>query len=165
MTARHQLLWYSIAIGIVILVLSSAYTVWHSHQIQNTVCLEVSKLGGTFTSASARQRKQTGKSSRRLLRRLSNPVAEIDLSEDTWTRVERAATRTYPVVTDADLKILQLTPTLKSLSLGGMPITDASIDTIVSLVQLEELDLQETKISEAGLQRIQDALPECKIRN
>jgi hypothetical protein len=42
-------------------------------------------------------------------------------------------------------------------------VGDAAIDTIVSMSQLEVLNLYHTLVTESGVQRIKSALPKCRV--
>lgn len=58
---------------------------------------------------------------------------------------------------------LELLPTLKALSLKGSPITDAGLEHLRGLSQLQELDCQWTKVTDGGIESLQQHLPECRI--
>jgi hypothetical protein len=42
-------------------------------------------------------------------------------------------------------------------------VTDAGLKELKELKQLQSLDLRYTKVTEAGVKDLQDALPECRI--
>tara|TARA_B100000686_G_scaffold112482_1_gene120058 strand:+ start:247 stop:1641 length:1395 start_codon:yes stop_codon:yes gene_type:complete len=69
-----------------------------------------------------------------------------------------------PQITDQGVVHLAQLEKLKSLNLIGAKITDRSVELLVSLKRLEHLILTETEISVAGLQRLRQALPRCKIQ-
>ena len=43
-------------------------------------------------------------------------------------------------------------------------ITDAGLEHLKGLTNLEELDLRWTKVTDAGVAKLQQALPNCEIR-
>ena len=51
-----------------------------------------------------------------------------------------------------------------TLSLGKWKITDAGLVHLKGLTKLQELDLHNTKITNAGIADLQKALPNCQIR-
>ncbi len=61
------------------------------------------------------------------------------------------------------LRRLKDMPDLRNLDLDGMNITDADLQYILPLVQLRHLNLSYTKVTGAGVKRLQEALPNCKI--
>ena len=69
-----------------------------------------------------------------------------------------------PQITDQGVVHLSQLKELKSLNFIGAKINDRSVELLVSLKRLEHLVLTETEISVAGLQRLRQALPRCKIQ-
>jgi hypothetical protein len=65
-------------------------------------------------------------------------------------------------ITDAGISQLPGLP-LRWLGLNGTMISDASVPYLAKLEQLERLDVEETRLSEAGLVRLAQALPNCQI--
>lgn len=70
----------------------------------------------------------------------------------------------YTEITDAGLKHLERLTNLRYLSLCNTQVTDAGVRNITRLTNLEGLDLKHTHITEDGLKKLQEALPNCKIR-
>ncbi|MEQ1751599.1 MAG: hypothetical protein ABL974_19410, partial [Prosthecobacter sp.] len=73
-----------------------------------------------------------------------------------------------PNVRDADVVVLVAAlPDLEELTLGEnnnpAPITDAALDELAKLKKLKGLYLKETKVSAAALEKLQKALPDCKL--
>tara|TARA_Y100000593_G_C4159696_1_gene261374 strand:+ start:163 stop:705 length:543 start_codon:yes stop_codon:yes gene_type:complete len=66
-------------------------------------------------------------------------------------------------ITDAGLKEVAKCGRLNVLRLRATPITDAGLKELAKLKQLAELDLCQTHVTEAGVARLQKALPKCKI--
>jgi Leucine-rich repeat (LRR) protein len=74
-------------------------------------------------------------------------------------------------ITDDGLKHLKKLTALRSLSLGappdhfggGNPITDAGIEHLKGLTKLEDLNIRHTQVTNAGVKRLQEALPKLKI--
>jgi hypothetical protein len=66
-------------------------------------------------------------------------------------------------VTDADLEHLEAVGNLQGLSLSDTEITDEGLKHLVGLTNLRHLDLLGTKVTPEGVERLQEALPECKI--
>jgi serine/threonine protein kinase len=68
-----------------------------------------------------------------------------------------------PSLTDLFAKNLAELKQLKRLSLAGSGLGDAGIKHLEGLTNLEALDLRQTKVTAAGIDRLQKALPKCKI--
>jgi hypothetical protein len=71
-------------------------------------------------------------------------------------------------VSNADLKHLAplgFLPRLESLDLSGTQITDEGLEDLVGLKQLHYLGLRETRVTEAGVERLRKALPNCLIEH
>jgi hypothetical protein len=67
-------------------------------------------------------------------------------------------------ISDSGLKYLKDLSGLQSLDLWDTQVTDAGLADLQSLTQLRELELPLTnRISDAGIDEIQRALPKCKI--
>ncbi|MEZ5942636.1 MAG: hypothetical protein R3C18_14680 [Planctomycetaceae bacterium] len=64
---------------------------------------------------------------------------------------------------DEDLMFLDELSEVRALSLFRNPITDASVVRLSRLKQLEYLDVRQTKITQAGLDKLQSSLPECVL--
>jgi hypothetical protein len=45
------------------------------------------------------------------------------------------------------------------------PVTDAGLEHLKALRQLQRLDLKETKVTADGVKKLQQALPNCKIEH
>ncbi len=54
-------------------------------------------------------------------------------------------------------------PQLEDLTLRGSNVTDASLENLKGMFQLRVLCLSETKVTDAGVAKLQQALPNCKI--
>jgi len=52
---------------------------------------------------------------------------------------------------------------LQFLYLAGTKINDDRLENLNALTQLQGLELGKTKVSEAGIEKLQKALPNCKI--
>ena len=70
----------------------------------------------------------------------------------------------YAAITDADLAYLDQLPDLRILNLNNCNITDRSVERIVLLDKLELLLIQDAMITDAGIDRLREELPDCKIR-
>jgi internalin A len=72
-------------------------------------------------------------------------------------------------ITDDGLKQLEKLTALRSLSLDAPlfgsrnPITDKGLDHLRGLTNLENLDISDTTVTNAGVKRLQQALPKLKI--
>jgi Leucine-rich repeat (LRR) protein len=66
-------------------------------------------------------------------------------------------------VSDEGLAQLGKWTRLVELSLYGSPITDAGLKHLAGLTNLRLLNLVNTKVSNEGVQRLQQALPNCQI--
>jgi serine/threonine protein kinase/WD40 repeat protein len=70
---------------------------------------------------------------------------------------------TQTAITDNGISGLSKFSNLASLGLANLSITDAAIPTLISLTKLKSLGIVNTKITPAGRQKLQDALPSCRI--
>jgi hypothetical protein len=52
---------------------------------------------------------------------------------------------------------------LRELGLDHTEVTDAAVPLLVPLAGLKSLDLYHTKISQEGVKRVREALPECRV--
>ena len=52
---------------------------------------------------------------------------------------------------------------LEYLDLNGTKVTDAGLVHLEGLTKLEELHLVGTKVTDAGVKQLQQALPNCRI--
>jgi Leucine-rich repeat (LRR) protein len=68
-----------------------------------------------------------------------------------------------PTLTDLLANNLAELKQLKRLSLAGSGLSDTGIRHLEGLTSLESLDLRKTKVTAAGIERLQKALPQCKI--
>jgi hypothetical protein len=69
----------------------------------------------------------------------------------------------YTQVTDAGLVHLRGLSQLRLLTLGGTKVTDAGLVHVQGLSQLQELGLGDTNVTDQGIEKLQQALPKCKI--
>jgi hypothetical protein len=53
---------------------------------------------------------------------------------------------------------------LQTLNLGGTGVSDKGLKVLAGLRPLSSLDMRDTKVTDAGLKELRDALPNCKIR-
>ena len=67
-------------------------------------------------------------------------------------------------VTDAGLESLKGLDELLELRLDNTKVTDAGLEHIKGLTQLERLYLDGTKVTDEGVKKLQQALPNCKIK-
>ena len=66
-------------------------------------------------------------------------------------------------VTDAGLEHLKWLTQLQSLDLWGTKVSDAGLVRLKGLTELQWLDLWETQVTDAGVKDLQRALPHCKV--
>jgi hypothetical protein len=66
-------------------------------------------------------------------------------------------------ITDGGLAALRGKTSLKFLGLGSTNVTDAAVPHLVTLTGLTSLELSGTKVTEAGLRRLREALPRCEV--
>lgn len=69
----------------------------------------------------------------------------------------------YTQITDAGLVHLRGQSQLHNLYLQGTQVSDAGLAHLRGLYQLRWLDLEGTQVTDDGVQRLQKALPQCKI--
>ena len=63
----------------------------------------------------------------------------------------------------ADIPRLLGVPVLKRLDLSGTQITDAGLAYLKDFAELETLDVRNTRVTAAGIQGLQKALPRLRI--
>ncbi len=66
-------------------------------------------------------------------------------------------------LTDKGLKLLEPLKNLEYLNIYGNPITDSSVESLQKLSGLKKLYLWKTNISEAGILKVKDSLPNLTI--
>ncbi len=66
-------------------------------------------------------------------------------------------------ITDAAMPVISQLSKLERLNLFGVPITDASVDHLLALPHLKKVYLWKTQLSEDGLAKIKESLPECEV--
>ena len=66
-------------------------------------------------------------------------------------------------ITDKGLPHLVKLTNLKYLSLQQCPVTDQSIDTLAQFTSLQEINLWNTWVSKQGAEKLQLALPNCRV--
>ncbi|MFG0263623.1 MAG: hypothetical protein ACF8AM_00560 [Rhodopirellula sp. JB055] len=81
------------------------------------------------------------------LLRGANQLRELDLS---YTSIDDSALKTIPL-------------SVSTLWLTGTNLTNQAIDTLVALPRLQTLDIQRTKITEQGRQRLRQLKPNCQL--
>ena len=70
-----------------------------------------------------------------------------------------------PLLVDSQVAELAALTSLESLTLFGTDASDGSILSLAQLRGLRELDVSKSQLSPAGLQRLQAALPDCRIQS
>ena len=68
-------------------------------------------------------------------------------------------------VADNDLRQLKGLSNLRALWLTGTPITDKGLKYLNGLENLRELSLVSTDVTDKGIEKLQKALPNCKIHH
>ena len=79
-----------------------------------------------------------------------------------WVRFRGSS---YAVDADAGLQHLKGLESLKILYLGSTKVSDAGLEHLKGLENLESLDLSYTNVTYNGVKKLQQALPNCKIRS
>jgi len=91
-----------------------------------------------------------------------------NLSNDELQQVARLRRLRYVMleavpIDGRGLRHLASLPRLEEISAHRCGITDNTVDGLLELQSLRVLGIQETRLTDAGRQRIHDALPECKV--
>src|SRR5690349_19632637 len=68
-------------------------------------------------------------------------------------------------INDTWLARLKESPTLSFLDLISTKISDAGLKHLMGLKNLRRLDLSFTKVTRRGVEKLQKALPKCRIRH
>ncbi len=66
-------------------------------------------------------------------------------------------------VAEAMLFALKDLPDLRALDLSQAPVNDSDMEHVMPLKQLRQLDLTDSNVTDAGVAKLQQALPNCKI--
>ena len=74
-----------------------------------------------------------------------------------------ALENTHPPTTDVGLEHLKALRHLKELYLGDTQVTDAGLEYLKGLSELQVLYLNNTLVTAVGVDRLQKALPKCRI--
>ena len=90
------------------------------------------------------------------------PWLRTGLGEDFLTNIVGVGLTNAPI-TDAWLEHLEGMPQLQWLYLDDTGITDGGLKHLVGLTRLQELDLRGTQVTDDGVAKLQQALPNCKI--
>ncbi len=69
-----------------------------------------------------------------------------------------------PELTEADLVLLQKASWLKQLDLSKSNASDEMIEALAELRQLDVLDVRGTQLTEEGIARLREWLPDCALR-
>ncbi len=69
-----------------------------------------------------------------------------------------------PELTEADLVLLQKASWLKYIDFSKSNISDAMIEPLAELRQLEVVDVRGTGLTQEGIQRLREWLPQCTVR-
>jgi hypothetical protein len=86
-----------------------------------------------------------------------------DVDYDLFSNVVEADFGENRKVTDMELQHLKGLSHLRQLLLFKTRITDAGLDHLKGLDHLRVLELMETEVTEVGVQKLQQALPRCRI--
>lgn len=78
----------------------------------------------------------------------------------TFYQIDLSQTR----ITDSGLKIVADFVNLVHLSVSGTEITDAGLVHLGGLTQLQSIDLRNTNVTDEGVARIEQTLPNCRIK-
>ena len=84
------------------------------------------------------------------------------IGDDLFIHVEILGFRGFSI-TDADLDNLTGLSQLQMLDLRGTNITDKGLENLRGLSQLHRVDLDGTKVTDEGVKKLQESLPNCKI--
>jgi hypothetical protein len=60
-------------------------------------------------------------------------------------------------------RLVKAAPRLDRLDLIACPITDRGLKALEGLRMLKHISLRDTRVSQAGIDAFQKALPECRI--
>lgn len=79
------------------------------------------------------------------------------------TKLEKLQLQGGATFTDEALKHLAALPKLVELQLQDTPISDAGVETLAGMKQLTTVDLSTTRVTKAGYEKLRAALPKCNI--
>jgi hypothetical protein len=71
----------------------------------------------------------------------------------------------YTGVTDAGLEHLKGLSNLEALLLNGTHVTDAGLEHLKELTNLEWLAVRDTRVTDEGADRLKQKLPQCSIQH
>lgn len=84
--------------------------------------------------------------------------------ETSFPKWEYIGLNASPDLTEADLILLQKASWLRYLDLSKSSITDEMVEPLAELRQLEVIDVRGTKLTEGGIARLKEWLPNCTLR-
>ncbi len=103
------------------------------------------------------------------------PLARL-LGRDFFHAARAAAASKFPLpgnpnvmkftqrdVAQAMLLALKDLPDLRALDLSQVPVNDSDLEKVAPLKELRQLDISDTNVTAAGVAKLQQALPNCKI--
>jgi hypothetical protein len=67
------------------------------------------------------------------------------------------------LITDAGLEVVASFVHLVHLNISGTQITDSGLEHLKGLADLQSLDLRDTCVTDEGVNRLQQAMPSCRI--
>lgn len=162
--------WYILAtIGLMLLVIPGGWLLvrWHEIRAQCNVVAEIRRAGGTVEYSA-----QGPEWLRRLLgdewfqRAFDAYLGPLTTDKDAehlkWLTELQILWLNGTNITDAGLEYLRALPQLQELYLGPK-ITDAGLEHLKGLSGLRYLDLTCTQATEKGVEELRAALPRCRI--
>jgi hypothetical protein len=125
----------------------------------------IGTFGGTFSTQSAVNFRETGSPPSWASTTFFNYAAEVDLSVDSWPAAQaRESGKTLPSIADDDLQLLTNFVHLRSLDLHGRDVGDEGMKHLKRLRHLRNLNIADTQVSDTAVSELQSALPECQIQ-
>ncbi len=88
---------------------------------------------------------------------------QYDLTARALSQLKSLRRLELSFVSNADLQFVGRMTELEQLYLQGDSITDAGLPALARLKRLRSLNLNSRNVTQAGVQRLQAALPECRI--
>ena len=70
-----------------------------------------------------------------------------------------------PKITDEGLVHLKAFTRLQTLNLNGTKVTDVGLEHLKGLSSLVTLNIRNTQVTDEGVKKLQQALPDCRIRH
>jgi hypothetical protein len=159
----RDLVFAALAALVLLAVLLPLCTGWRIKREREALRM-ISHMGGTYTMDAAVDPDKRSAALPGFVRRLFvRRVYAIDLSADALSSFPAEVRVGREPLTDEGLVHVTAFKRIERLDLEDAPIGDAAVPHLKELRSLHHLNLRGTQVTEAGVQELRNALPDCEI--